>query len=76
MNKILSLNDNIYINLDKADKHVRIMMDASNLLIDKGGFSCIGSLVSTGNLFATKQFNQYIKHPTWQSYNKKYTLID
>ena len=76
INLILQKNNNINIYLNTADIHLSLMMYASNLLIHKGGFSCLGSIVSTGNLFITKLFT-YVNQINWQTQvNKKYTLIE
>lgn len=56
INEILALNSNIHIYLDKADIHLCIMMIAKNVLLHKGGFSCLGSIVAEGNLFITDVF--------------------
>lgn len=75
MNEILELNTNIYIYLEKADVHLSIMMHASNLLLHKGGFSCLGSIVSTGKLFITNNF-KYNNSIRWiEQVNKQYIQI-
>ena len=56
INSILSQNNNIYIYMNRADVHLSLMMKASNLLVHKGGFSCLGSIVAEGNLFITPTF--------------------
>lgn len=76
INLILTKNNNIFAFLDSPDVHLSIMLQASNLLIHKGGFSCLGSIVSTGNLFITKYFN-FNEHAIWENMvNKKYTILD
>lgn len=76
MNNILQARDNIYIYLNNADVHLSIMSMASNLLIHKGGFSCLGSIVCNGNLFITNHFCGYTKCNTWKNkVNKKYSLL-
>jgi len=75
INSILSKNENIFVFLNSADVHLSIMASASNLLLHKGGFSCLGSIVSTGNLFVTKYFYQ-INYEQWKNQvNKKYTVL-
>lgn len=75
MNSILMHKNNIYIYIENPDIHISIMSEASNLLLHKGGFSCLGSIVSTGNLFVTDYFT-YIHNANWLSHvNKKYTKI-
>jgi hypothetical protein len=73
INTILKQNNNIYIYLGTADAHLGVMMNASNLLLHQGGFSCLGSIVSTGNLFLTRYFG-YDKKDTWKKLvNKPYS---
>jgi hypothetical protein len=75
MNNILAQRDNIYIYLSSADIHLSIMSEASNLLVHKGGFSCLGSIVCNGNLFITNYFS-VAKCNNWISkVNKKYTNL-
>jgi hypothetical protein len=75
INNILKLNSNIYIYLGKADVHLSIMMHASNLLLHKSGFSCLGSIVSTGNLYITEYFG-YIDKSRWLAQvNKPYKIL-
>jgi hypothetical protein len=57
----LNNNDKIEINLEDADIHLCIMHKCKNLLLHKGGFSVLGSILFTGdNLYATDlfQYNQ------------------
>lgn len=62
INKILKKHTNIYIYLDNPDEHLCLMSVAHNLLLHKGGFSALGYIVSTGNLFTTKYFgHQFAK---------------
>ena len=75
MNSILNKNSNIYIYLNCADIHLSIMMNAANLLLHKGGFSLLGSIVSTGTLFITDIF-QAVNYKLWkQLVNKPYTVL-
>ena len=75
INKILSLNTNIYIHLDIADIHLSLMSNASNLLLHCGGFSAIGSIISTGNLFITKRFTHAFRENWIKHVNKPYILL-
>jgi hypothetical protein len=76
INYILSLNTNIYLYLNDPDIHLSLMSVASNLLLHKGGFSALGSIVSKNNLFITRIFHHAF-HPNWiQNVNKKYILLD
>lgn len=75
MNNILQNRDNIYIYLNTADIHLSIMSMASNLLIHKGGFSCLGSIVCNGNLFITKYFCHANCNSWKNKVNKKYSLL-
>ena len=75
MNNILAQRDNIYIYLSSPDVHLSIMSEATNLLLHKGGFSCLGSIVCNGNLFITNYFI-VAKCNNWISkVNKKYTNL-
>ena len=75
MNNILVQRDNIYIYLNSADIHLSIMSVASNLLLHKGGFSCLGSIVCNGNLFITNYF-LFAKCDNWISkVNKDYMKL-
>jgi hypothetical protein len=75
INNILNMRDNIYLYLNNADAHLTIMSFSTNLLVHKGGFSCLGTIVCSGNLFITKHFKHaYCKN--WKQYvNKKYILL-
>jgi hypothetical protein len=76
INHIMSQRDNIYVYLNNPDIHLSIMSEASNLLIHKGGFSCLGSIVCNGNLFITPYFT-HAKESNWiNKVNKKYILLN
>jgi hypothetical protein len=76
INSILEKNENIFILLESVDIHLSIMAKASNLLLHKGGFSCLGSIVSSGNLFITKYFG-YNNCNIWKNMvNKEYTILN
>jgi hypothetical protein len=75
INIILNQGSNIYIYLNNADVHLSIMSNASNLLLHRGGFSALGSIVSTGNLFITKQFYHAFSKNWIDKVNKPYTLF-
>lgn len=72
-------NDKIDINLDKADNHLVIMRKCKNLLLHKGGFSILGSIIFTGNnlyftnLLETKNTQEIINHLKQKNIN--YSLI-
>ena len=75
INSILAQRGNIYVYLNTADVHLSLMRNAKNLLLHKGGFSCLGSIVASGNLFITDLFT-HVNHSNWQSQvNKKYIVI-
>jgi hypothetical protein len=75
MNNILQMRDNIYLYLNTPDMHLSVMAMASNLLIHKGGFSCLGSILCKGNLFITHHFT-IAKCNNWlEKVNKKYSLL-
>jgi hypothetical protein len=62
MNQILERNENIVLHLDSPDNHLAIMRHATNLLLHKGGFSMLGYIVSTGNVFITNLLDPIVKH--------------
>jgi len=57
INKILSKNKNIYVYLDNPDIHLSLFSISKNILLHKGGFSILASLVSIGNIYVTEEFN-------------------
>jgi hypothetical protein len=76
MNHILNKNKNdSYIYLNEPDVHLMIMMNASNLLLHKGGFSCLGSIISTGRLFLTNAFYHLYKENWKKHVNKQYIMF-
>jgi hypothetical protein len=76
INHILNKNKNdSYIYLNEPDVHLMIMMNASNLLVHKGGFSCLGSIISTGRLFVTNIFYHLYKDNWKKHVNKSYIMI-
>lgn len=76
MNHILNNNKNdSYIYLNEPDVHLMIMMNASNLLVHKGGFSCLGTIISTGRLFTTNLFYHLYKENWNKHVNKPYIMI-
>jgi hypothetical protein len=66
MNKILERNENIYLHMDSPDNHLAIMRKASNLLLHKGGFSMLGYIVATGNVFITAFLESIVNHDRFQ----------
>lgn len=63
------------IYLDEPDQHILLMKHATHLLIHKGGFSCLGSIVNTGQLYITNEFTHAF-HPHWITHvSKKYILL-
>ena len=51
------IDKDIEINLENADIHLCLMRHANNLLLHKGGFSILGSILFSGNnLYATSLF--------------------
>ena len=76
LNDILSSSPNIYLYMAEPDIHLSIMMHASNLLLHKMGFSCLGSIVSKGKLFITPLFH-FQSCPKWQAVlvDKQYTML-
>ena len=81
LNTINNLDiSNIEINLEPADTHLCIFRKCKNLLIHKGGFSCLASLLFNGNqLYITNEFNinEYIncENGIWKSNVFNYTII-
>jgi hypothetical protein len=76
MNYITSKNSNIFVSLEKPDVHLSMMHKAANLMVHKGGFSCLGSILSTGKLFVTTHF-EFANHPNWIENvdQKRYFLV-
>ena len=76
MNYITSKNSNIFVSLEKPDVHLSMMHKAANLMVHKGGFSCLGSILSTGKLFVTPHF-EFANHPNWieNVEQKRYFLV-
>ena len=71
LNKILSIKNNIYVYLDIPDIHICIMRLCKNLLVHKGGYSIIGSLINKNNVFYTNEL-QCIGNMNWfNEINKK-----
>ena len=66
INNILVQNENIHIILGEPDEHLAIMYSARNLLLHRGGFSVLGSIVNQGQLFATK-LCKTIQCPIWKN---------
>ena len=75
LNYVLYSNKNIYLHLDIPDVHLSLMSVASNLLLHRGGFSALGSILCTGNLFITHRFNHAFSKNWIDKVNKPYTII-
>jgi len=76
MNKILERNENIVLHQDSPDNHLAIMRNAANLLLHKSGFSMLGYIVATGNVFITNLLDPIVKHPNFQrEILVKYTMV-
>ena len=81
LNTINSLNiPNIEINLEPADTHLCIFRKCKNLLIHKGGFSCLGSLLFNGtHLYITNIFDvdKYLNcvNNIWKNNVQNYILL-
>jgi hypothetical protein len=75
-NKILKLNNNIFVYLDIPDIHISIMKLSSNLLLHKGGFSVIGSFINNNNIFVTNELSA-INDNKWKNevINKNITFL-
>ena len=75
INSILEHNHNIHIVLCEPDMHVSLMSKAKHLLLHKGGFSTIGSIVCEGNIYSTMLFNTIFQE-NWIKYvNKKIIML-
>lgn len=72
INEILELNNNIYLYLDSPDEHLALMSLASNLLVHRGGFSVLASLLCRGNLYITNDFRM---HENWSGMNIPYVKL-
>lgn len=55
-NNISKQNNNIYFYLDEPDVHIAMMRKSNNLLLHKGGFSAIGGIVASENIYITNLF--------------------
>ena len=73
---VLLKKENVYIYLADPDVHLSLMSEASNLLLHKGGFSCLGSILSTGKLYITKYFTYSTKSNWIDKVNKKYIFLN
>ena len=70
MNNILINNGNIHMILAEPDDHLAIMYNARNLLLHKGGFSVLGSIINHGQLFVTPLMTT-VKSNFWTHYVKR-----
>jgi hypothetical protein len=76
INDLLEKKENIFFYNQPADIHLSIMHVCSNLLLHKGGFSCLGSIVATGKIYITKYF-EYDSCIQWkENVNKEYNFIN
>jgi hypothetical protein len=76
INNILVQNGNIHIILGEPDEHLGIMYSAKNLLLHKGGFSVLGSIVNQGNLFLTPLLTT-IECVKWKNMvNRSYVIFN
>jgi hypothetical protein len=75
MNQILAQGDNLYFYPDVPDVHLCLMRVAKHLLVHHGGFSALGAIVSTGQLYVTSEFNHVMCHNWVNIINKKYQLV-
>jgi hypothetical protein len=75
-NEILKTNNNIYVYFDIPDVHISIMRLASNLLVQRGGFSIMGTFINNNNIFITNEL-QTINNPNWKNevINKNITIL-
>jgi len=77
MNQILHENPNSSLIIAEPDVHLIVLKYASHLLLHKGGFSVIGSIVSTGQLYITSLLQQMLESENWKRLvNKPYLLIN
>lgn len=53
--KVLELDNSTFL-IGNSDTHIALMSCASNLIIHRGGFSTIGSIVCKGNIYYTAYF--------------------
>lgn len=56
--------------LAEPDDHLAIMYNARNLLLHKGGFSVLGSIINHGQLFVTPLMTT-VKSNFWTHYVKR-----
>ena len=67
MEYILRCNENIRLVLADPDEHMCLMYEAANLLIHKGGFSVLGSIVNQGQLYVTPLM-ETVRQQNWKLY--------
>ena len=74
MNYVLEKTTNVSVILAEPDVHLSLMSKATHLLLHKGGFSAIGSLVCEGTVYTTKFMEKCT--PVWTEvvFHKHITL--
>jgi hypothetical protein len=71
---LLQKYTHMFVHIGDPDMHLGLMHLAANLLLHKGGFSCLGSIICSGTLYITDLFN-YSSCINWQNkVNKPYTV--
>ena len=76
VNRIMDESKNISVFLAEPDIHIVLMKVARNMLLHMGGFSVIGSIVNTGNLFMTPYMSNTVMRNNWkQLVNKPFTHL-
>jgi hypothetical protein len=75
MNYILEKTSNVSVILAEPDVHLCLMSKSNHLLLHKGGFSAIGSLVGEGTVYGTK-FMEKLTEPWMQIIKNKYITLE
>ena len=75
MNYILEKTSNVSVILAEPDVHLCLMSKSNHLLLHKGGFSAIGSLVGEGTVYVTK-FMEKLTEPWAKLVGNKHITLE
>lgn len=75
INKVLGTVINTEVYLDDPDAHLYLMSQATNLLIHKGGFSLLGSFVTSGTIYYTKELQAWNNDKWHNAIKHKHTVF-
>ena len=74
LNNILKKNNNIYVYLAEPDLHIVAMRLCKNLLVHRGGYSVMGTLICTGKIYYTNEL-PCINNEYWLNIIKDKNII-